>query len=105
MGAKLCGERARHVVHAALDDAHTNVLDDGGKQPGEVRAERIVRGKRAMQPTRGKEISHLGRLKGLIHPGPRALELEAVAIDGVLACELLGQRRWRRGEASDDLGL
>ena len=95
MGGKFRSERARHIVHAALDDAHANVLDGSGKQPREVRAERIVGGKRAMQPARGKEISHLRRLKGLIHPGPRALELEAIAIDSILAGKLLGQRRWR----------
>jgi hypothetical protein len=105
MGRELRGKRARHVVHAALDDAHAHVLHGGGKQPGEIGAERIVWSKRAMQGARGKEVAHLRRLKGLVHPGPGALELEAVLVDGVLARELLGQRRRRRGHAGNDIGL
>jgi hypothetical protein len=92
-------------LHAAFDDADANVLNGGGEQPGEVGAERIVWSKRAMQSARGKEISHLWRLKAFLPPGAGALELEAVAIDGVGARELLGQR-WRRGgHASNNLWL
>ena len=43
MGRKLRGKRARDIVHAAFDDADADVLHGGGKQPGEVGAERIVR--------------------------------------------------------------
>jgi len=102
---KLSGERARDIVHSAFDDADANVLHRCGKQPGEVGAERIVGSKRAMQAARGKEVAHLWRLKVFLHPGAGALELEAVAIDGVLAGECRGQRRWRRGHAGNDLRL
>lgn len=58
-----------------------------------------------MQGARGEEIAHLRRLEGLLNPGAGALELEAVAIDGVLAVELVGQRRRRRSHAGNDLRL
>ena len=87
---KLSGERARHVVHAAFDDADADVLHGSGKQPSEVGAERIVGGKRAMQAARGKEVAHLRGLEALLHPGAGALELEAVLVDGILAGELPG---------------
>jgi hypothetical protein len=96
MDCKLRGERARHIMHAAFHHADTNVLHRSGKQPGKVGAERVVGGKRAVQPAGGKEIAHLRRLKGLLHPGPRALELEAVVVDSILPNKLLGQRRRRR---------
>ena len=73
MGRKLCGERARYVVHAAFDHADANVLHSCGEQPSEIGAERIVRAQRAMQAAGSEEIAHLWRLEGLVHPGTRAL--------------------------------
>ena len=48
MRAHDLGHRPGDIVHAAFDDAAADILDGAGKQPRELRAQRIVRRERRM---------------------------------------------------------
>src|ERR1700675_936879 len=58
-----------------------------------------------MQRAAGEEIPDLPRDKGLLRPGPHALELKAVAVDFCSARELCRERGRRRIHAGGDGGL